>query len=121
MSAAIQAISIQPDSVPLRIDEMGTIRIGGSRITLDLIVEQYGNGMTPEDMVRVYDTLLLPDVYGAIAYYLRHQGELDAYLQHRQEEANSLRAKVETSHPPISREELVARQLKGAKGASAGK
>lgn len=42
------------------------MRIGKSRITLALIVEEYENGMTPEDMVRAYDTLNLADVYGAI-------------------------------------------------------
>jgi uncharacterized protein (DUF433 family) len=43
-----------------------------------LVVEQYENGMTPEDMVRAYGTLELADVYAAIAYYLRHRDEVRA-------------------------------------------
>jgi uncharacterized protein (DUF433 family)/predicted RNase H-like HicB family nuclease len=94
----------------LRVDEGGTIRIGNSRIRLDLVVEQYENGMTPEDMVRAYDTLDLADVHAAIAYYLRHRDEVRAYLKRRKEEAETLRAKLEAERPRISREELLARR-----------
>jgi hypothetical protein len=38
------------------------VRVGNSRISLDLIVEQYENGMMPEEMIRAYDTLVLADV-----------------------------------------------------------
>jgi hypothetical protein len=88
--------------------------VGSSRISLDLVVEQYENGMTPEDMVRAYDTLVLADVYAVIAYYLRHRDEVGAYLKWRQEEAESLRAKIEAKRPRVSREELLARR--GARG-----
>jgi uncharacterized protein (DUF433 family) len=48
--------------------EDGAVRIGNSRISLDLVVQQYENGMTRDDMVRAYDTLVLADVYAVIAY-----------------------------------------------------
>jgi uncharacterized protein (DUF433 family) len=98
------------ESPPLRVEQGGTIRVGNSRITLDLIVEQYENGMTPEDLVRAYDTLVLADVYSVIAYYLRHRGDVIAYLKRRQVEAEVLRSKIEANQPRISREELVARR-----------
>ena len=80
---------------PLRVDEGGAVRVGKSRISLDLVVEQYENGMMPEDIVRAYDTLMLADVYSVIAYYLRHRDEVRAYLTRRAEEAKALRAKIE--------------------------
>jgi uncharacterized protein (DUF433 family) len=98
------------ESVSLRMDESGTVRIGNSRITLDLVVEQYQSGMTPEDMVRAYDTLELPDVYGAIAYYLRHHEEVDAYLRQREAEATALQAEIEKDRPRISKDELISRR-----------
>src|ERR1700752_1862912 len=72
---------------PLRVDEGGAVRVGKSRISLDSIVEQYENGMTPEDIVRAQDTLVLADVHAVIAYYLRHQDEVRTYLKRREEEA----------------------------------
>jgi len=88
----------------------GAVRIGNSRISLDLVVEQYENGMTPEEMVRVYDTLQLADVYAAISYYLRHRDEVRAYLKRRQEEANHLEKKIASEHPRVTREDLLARR-----------
>jgi len=98
------------DGPPLRLDDGGVVRVGKSRISLDLVVEQYENGVTPEDMVRAYDTLVLADVYAAIAYYLRHQSEVRAYLKRRAEEAEAQRAKIEAERPRVTREELLARR-----------
>jgi hypothetical protein len=74
------------------------------------VVEQYENGMTPEDLVRAYDTLDLADVHAVIAYYLRHREEVRAYLKRRDEEARALRAKIETDRPRVARAELLARR-----------
>src|SRR5713101_5300265 len=88
-------LPLEAERPPLQLDEGGAVRIGRSRISLDLVVEQYENGMTAEDMVRAYDTLVLADVHAVIAYYLRHREEVRAYLKRRAEEAASLRAKIE--------------------------
>ncbi len=101
---------LDADPLPLRLEEGGVIRVGRGRISLDLIVEQYENGMTPEDMARGYDTLDLADAYATIAYYLRHRGEVRAYLNRREEEAAVLRARIEAERPRLSREELLARR-----------
>src|SRR5262245_34213137 len=101
---------VHADRPPLRVDQGGVIRVGKSRINLDLVVEQYENGMTPEDMVRAYDTLVLADVYAVIAYYLGHRDEVRAYLKRRAEGAEALRAKIEAERPRISRQELLARR-----------
>lgn len=115
MTNLANEFSLEAVSPPFRVDEEGVVRIGNSRISLDLIVEQYENGMTPEDMVRAYDTLALADVYAVIAYFLRHRDEVRAYLKRREEEAETLKAKIEAGSPPISREELLARRRGGEK------
>ena len=54
--------------------------------------------MTPEDIARGLDTLTLADVHGALAYYYRHQAELDPYLNQREQEAEQLREQIESAN-----------------------
>src|SRR5881394_4436005 len=95
MTSLANGLPFDADRPPLRVDEGGAVRVGKTRISLDLIVEQYENGMTPEDMVRAYDTLDLADVHAVIAYYLRNKEEVRAYLKRREEEARALQARIE--------------------------
>jgi uncharacterized protein (DUF433 family) len=112
MTNLATGLPLQAEPPPLRVDEGGAVRVGKSRVNLDLIVEQYENGMTPEDLVRAYDTLDLADVHAVIAYFLRHREEVRAYLKRRKEEAATLRATIEAQHPRISRDELLARRAR---------
>src|SRR5580692_10022617 len=110
MTSLANGLPLHTEVPPLRVDEGGAVRVGTSRISLDCVVEQYENGMTPEDMVRAYDTLVLADFHAVIAYYLRHRDEVRAHLKRREEEARDLRARIEAEHPRVSREELIARR-----------
>jgi uncharacterized protein (DUF433 family) len=107
------ALPLQADHPPLRIDEGGVVRVGDSRVSLDVIVNQYENGMSPEDLVRAYDTLILSETYAVVAWYLRYRNEVQEYLQRREEEAKALRLKIESERPPVSRDELLARRSTG--------
>src|SRR5689334_18863386 len=88
-------ITLHADPVPLRVDETGAIRVGSSRVTLDALLQYRRLGMSAEDIARGLDAVCLADVHGALAYYLRHQPELDAYLHRREEEAEALRHQIE--------------------------
>ena len=110
MSSRTNSLPLHVEPPPLRVDEGGVVRVGKSRISLDLIVEQFENGMSPEDMIRAYDTLVLAEVYAVIGWYLRHRDEVHAYLKGREAEAVALRVKIEADRPRVSRDELVARR-----------
>ena len=92
-------LAIHQDPVPLRVDEEGTIRVGNTRITLDVLVGDDRRGMTPKQIVEQLDSLTVADVYGALAYYHRHKDELDAYLQDRAEDSARRQREIEATQP----------------------
>ena len=101
---------LHTDPLPLRVDETGTIRVGSSRVTLDVLLADYRSGMTAEEIVNELDTLNLADVHFAISYYLRHRDEVDEYLRVRRAQADELRREIEESQPKgPSKAELMAR------------
>jgi uncharacterized protein (DUF433 family) len=68
------------DWIPLYQDQTGAIRVGNSRVLLELVIRAFQDGLSPESIVSRYSTLSLSDVYNAIAYYLRHQQTVETYL-----------------------------------------
>lgn len=47
----------------------------------DSIVAAYWRGQAPESILRSYPSLTLAQIYGAIAFYLSNQPQIDAYLK----------------------------------------
>jgi len=114
--------TIYAEPAPLRLDESGTLRVGDTRITLDLLVARHRLGDSPAEIVRAYDILTLADVHAAIAYYLRHQSELDEYLRQREEAADRLQKEIEANQRPgPTKEELLRRLAERNQHASPGK
>src|SRR5437867_9781432 len=103
------ALTIQTDPIPLRVDEHGVIRVGDTQVLLDIVLREFNNGAEPEAIAHGFPTLNLADVYGVIAYFLRHRKELDDYLHARRQEAEKLRQEIEAKQP--SRVELRAKLL----------
>ena len=60
------ALVIQADAVPLRVDEHGVIRVGGSQVLLDIVIREFNNGAEPHAIAQGYPTPHLADVYGVI-------------------------------------------------------
>lgn len=98
------------ESLPLHEEPDGTIRVGGSRVTLDSVVYAYESGESPEEIVENFPTLTLGHVFGALTYYHQHREEVRRYLEGRQREAEALRREIEARQPPgPTRSELEAR------------
>jgi len=58
----------------------GGYYIAGTRISLDSVVYAFNEGSSPEAIQEDFPLLTRAQVYGAIAYYLDHQTEIDEYL-----------------------------------------
>ena len=56
-------------------------RFAGTRVSLDSIVYACWRGQTAESIAQSFPVLRLEEVYGAIAFYLTHREEVDAYLE----------------------------------------
>ena len=110
-------LAIHQDPVPLRVDEEGTIRVGDTRITLDVLLGDYRRGMTPKQIVEQLDSLTVADVYGALAYYHRHKDELDAYLRERAEDSACRQREIESTQPTF--DQIKARLLARRTGTDA--
>ena len=55
--------------------------IAGKRISLASVVYEFRDGAAPESILRSFPLLTLEEIYGAIAFYLSHQEQIDAYLR----------------------------------------
>lgn len=96
--------------VPLREEPAGVLRVGQSRVLLELVIRAYQCGASPPEIVRMYDDLALQDVVAVIAYYLTHPVDIDEYVRRCAEEAEAVRRTIEASQPPgPAKDELLAR------------
>ena len=59
----------------------GGYYIPGSRVSLASIIYNFRDGSSPETIRQNFPSLTLAQVYGAIAFYLNHPVESEAYLQ----------------------------------------
>lgn len=105
------ALTLHPIESPLRSDESGVVRVGDTRVTLDSLIGCYFDGASAEEIAEQYPSLALSDVHAAIAYYLTHRAEVDAYLDDRRRDAAEVRRRVaEVCDQRGLRERLLARQ-----------
>ena len=107
------ALPVVSEPLPIKMDADGVVRVAGTRVTLDTIASAFNEGATPEEIVAQYSSLDLADVYAVIGYYLRHRGDVEAYLRQRQQQADAVRKENEARFDPQGiRERLLARRTK---------
>jgi len=106
------SIAFSAEPIPLCEDQNGDIRVGDSRVLLDLVVHAFDDGATPETIVQMYSTLKLADVYAAIAYYLRHRQVIHDYLDARARRAEETRRMIQSQQPEMQeiRQRLLQRR-----------
>src|SRR5437588_5816486 len=90
--------------------DQGGWRVAGSRVSLDSVVRAYWEGESPETIGDMFPTLSLEQIHGAIAFYLREQAEIDAYLLEQDSAWEAVRAESEAKNAPLLRRLRAARQ-----------
>ena len=103
------ATALEP--VPLSTDAHGVVRVAGTRVTLDTLVEAFNEGLTAEEIVQQYPSLPLADVYAVIGYYLHRRQEVDAYVGERRKKAQEMRDRNRSKQDALGiRERLLSRR-----------
>lgn len=78
-------------TLPIVPNENGAIYVAGTRIPIDLIIQAFQEGATPDEIVSRFDVLALSDVYAVITYYLNKKSEVDSDLARRKVKAAAKR------------------------------
>jgi uncharacterized protein (DUF433 family) len=103
-------------TAPLTFGDDGTIRITGSRVTLDSLDHAFQHGATEEQIQDSFPSLTLREIYGAIAYYLEHQEQVDAYLREQTQAAEETQHTIESRQDStVLRERIRARRMRDTK------
>ena len=103
-------LTVDMQTIPLKADADGVMRVGNTRVTLDTVIHAFEQGHTAEEIVSQYPALRLADVYLVIAYYLNNQAEVQTYMREQREETQKIWHQIEArSDYQAFRERLLAR------------
>jgi uncharacterized protein (DUF433 family) len=91
--------AIEPIQPPLKVWEDGSVRVGGTRLLLDVVVTAYRQGYSPEEIAANFGPTPLAVIYGALDFYLQHEKEVDAYIAQREREAEEIWERLEAHYP----------------------
>jgi uncharacterized protein (DUF433 family) len=83
-------------NTPLILGDDGTIRIKDSRVRLEVIVRQFKQGATAEQLLEDFPSLTLRDIYGAIYYYLDNTETVEDYMRQQEDSAVEMRAYLDS-------------------------
>jgi uncharacterized protein (DUF433 family) len=92
---------MQTAKIYVRQDERGVLRVGETRVMLDSVVAAFHQGHSPETIAQQYPALSLEEVYGAIAYYLANEEDVNQYLRRQEEVWKQWREKANAVTSPV--------------------
>ncbi len=97
------------------LDDSQDIRIKGTRIGIEIVIEDFLEGASPEEIAIRYPSLSLEQVYATITYYLANRHKIEAYIEAGWREIKEA-AQAQEENPPAVIKRL--RQLKNTKSHS---
>lgn len=99
--------------VPLKVWQDGSIRVKGSRLLIDMIINAHKRGECPEEIFKAFpsNVYTVADIYSIISYYLKNKPRLEKYLAKREKEAKQIRNKIESEKGYDEKHEEIHRKL----------
>lgn len=95
----------------------GGYYVAGTRVSLASIVYEYRDGAAAETIRQNFPALSLEKIHGAIAFYLGHSEEVEAYLRELEKKWDALEGAAEPASPELQhrveevRQRLLAKQV----------
>jgi len=117
MPTTAAQLPLNPLAIPIREDADGSLRVGNTRVVLELVLEAFRDGGSPEEIVQAFSTLVLSDVYALATWYLRNRDAADAWLDECDSESEELRRNMDMTRGMSReiRERLLARSRAGSR------
>jgi uncharacterized protein (DUF433 family) len=94
------SLLIEAEEPPLKQWDDGSIRVGGTRVKLEIVITAYNLGESAEEIAYSYPSVSVSHAYAVIAYYLRHKADVDAYVVTQERRGEELRQEIEAKFPP---------------------
>lgn len=84
-------------TVPLEVWQDGSIRVKGTRLLVEMIINAHKRGECPEEIFDSFPSAhyTIADIYAIIAFYLAHKDEIENYLAKQAKEAEIFWQKLE--------------------------
>lgn len=76
----------------------GSVRITGTRIAIESVIQGFRDGATPEEICQDFPALSLAQVYDVLAFYLTHPAEVEAYTQEQGHVIAEIRQDLRSRH-----------------------
>ena len=92
------------------------IRIKGTRVGIEIVIERFLDGESPEEIRRHHPHLTPLQIYGSITYYLLNKEVLDAYLKVGWEQAEAAyQEQLKNPSPGVARLMKISAEAKAAR------
>jgi uncharacterized protein (DUF433 family) len=88
-------------------DNSDRIRVKGTRVAIEVLLEEFIKGARPDEIQRNYPTVTGEQVYATINYYLHNQAEMDAYRQRSRDAADGAYQEWLRTHKPSPLEQRI--------------
>ncbi len=111
-------LSHSTTKLPFKTDPDGTVRVGETRVTLDVVVGAFKNGSTAEEIVFQFPVLDLGDVYAVIAFYLKNQITVEEYIEHQMSESARIQQKIQVQFPSTGIRQRLLKRLNAQNSAT---
>ena len=79
----------------------GGYYVAGTRISLDSVVHSFKEDRSPEAIQEDFPVLRRAQIYGAIAFYLDHEAEIDRYLEETRREFEGCGVPMSVANPEL--------------------